>query len=430
MGILMVGLIEEDLIPEQPGDPLACALIDFHECFPFPQVKDEYLAFVVAGHYVGREDAEAWLRTVYWPRHKLPVNARINVQMPIPERIERLWERPDRAIVLRTEQPNVITTIVLGEAVFQRYVAGRCHIRELEPIYIQAHYDATKKPIIDSDGRGVFRFPRTPDAKTEFSQELLSALLDAMVDDRRVETVLQRTLVALMDKQNDFRWFNELNVAGGLEGIGPRVAIDLGRLEHADIGSPHFTNEMLPPFFNLDLFELKEWESDDTPKEASKQLFRYLSLYWSLVLRGNVEPYEGRGDRNRVRRIRLALLAPADFFRRHGHNVEPEFENVLREYVAQAELAQYTGICGAYCREMNRLRARFPDLQHVDFHPVPVVLADTISRAEFLGCFDRRAIEECLRRGRSAQSAMEILHLGQVDRLREWLGDAISRANM
>ena len=254
---------------------------------------------------------------------------------------------------------------------------------QLRRIYEDARLLA-RQPIVASGGRGDFRFPDTKDRKTELSVELLAAFLQG----HRIETVLQRTIVEIMHERPHACWFNEFNVAAGCAGGGNaynRHAVDLGRVSPVD--------PMLKRY-DLDLFELKQWRNDlENPEFAARELFTVFAAYWHLVLRGE-DPYVDA--RNQVNCVRLAVMAPASYFRSHGAALD-------------RLAAPLNRLLLLFHQSLNRLKQLYGELCPVEFHPHAVVLSDELAEEDFRDFFDQERIHEHIREDRPCDCPTNVL---------------------
>lgn len=244
--------------------------------------------------------------------------------------------------------------------------------------------------VVSSAGRGLIR------RETSLSPQRLAALRSG----RNLEVTLERTLIALKTSGAGEVWFNQLNVAGGVGGGSGfnRAAVDLGRIcRHQNL-------------LRMQLNELKGWTANDGPAAAVEELFEYAA--WLALLRARGQLPYSTGHWPKIVKIELQLIAPAEYFERHG--------GVL---LAQSTLERAES-------ELNELRAEHAALTHISFTPMPIVLPARIGAPQFVRCFDGSGIEERVSHRSTAPSALDVLQPGKADELRKWLDDALSDANL
>lgn len=254
----------------------------------------------------------------------------------------------------------------------------------LEAIYESVKSQATVAVIAPSAKRGILRQV----------VRLTPRRLDALLAERYLELTLERTIVALRITTDSDFWANQFNPAAGIGGGTSlnRVAVDLARLNRAD------------DQVQLSLNELKAWRSNEPPRSAAEELFAYGS--WLALLRQRaVEPYD-RQPWTEVDGVEMHLIAPADYFARHGGIAAAS--SVLRS--AETELAA--------------LRSRHAELRTLSVAPAPIVLGAAIGAGEFVACFDREAMNESSSTGAGAASPVEVLRADSVPVLRAWLRQA------
>ena len=295
-------------------------------------------------------------------------------------------------------------------------------LETLREIYKEARRVA-RLPVVLSKGRGVPRFPDTSERKTHLSAKLLIAF-DRTHD---VEAVLQRTIVEVMHEPRDVGWFNEFNVAGGWGGGGTehnRHAVDLGRI--IPIEQLHIKDDEILSRYKLDLFELKRWDNkSDSPYYAACEIFTCFAAFWSLVLRRDVSPYEETLNSNVG--VRLAVIAPAQYFQYWGYDTERRWEPPKHK-VDLRDNWLYDGnrIFVQFYDALNLLKSEFPELMRVTFHPHAVVLKD-IDKEEFVDdLFDWESICQ----HHSADTPRVALKQGAADLLKKWVTDALQDAYM
>jgi hypothetical protein len=258
----------------------------------------------------------------------------------------------------------------------------------LDETHQQIQEQAASAVIVPSTMRGI------PRRRLALSPRRLRALLAG----RDLEVSLERTLISLKAADKSMVWFNQFNVAGGVGGGNGfnRAAVDLGRFS------------VLGGKLRVEPKELKAWTSNDSPREAVEELFAYCCWLLALHRRG-VSPYEHEVWK-KLDGIRLHLIAPEPYFTRH-RGVATAC-SVLRQ--AEAELAA--------------LRSVHPELSGVTLAPVPIVLPGRLGPVAFVRCFDPDAANRLVAAGKSAASALEVLHPEAVPTLGEWFHEALVQA--
>jgi hypothetical protein len=224
--------------------------------------------------------------------------------------------------------------------------------------------------------------------------------LVALLAHRDLEVTLERTLVALANRNEQEAWFNQLNVAGGVGGGNAfnRVAVDLGQVTLADRA------------LRLHFKELKAWNASDPPRAAIEEVFSYGALF-SVLRHAGIAPYDEQPWPD-VLSTRLHLIAPAEYFVRHG-GVGAARQTLLD---AEAELAA--------------LREVYPELAGVSFGLSPIVLPNRVRADYFVRCFDSSAVDALLQDGAKAASALDVLRPDKVEELTAWLRDGLLTANL
>lgn len=257
----------------------------------------------------------------------------------------------------------------------------------LESIFARIHPLANGSAISRSTGRG----------RARRAMRLSAARLSALLGERNLEVTLERTLVALMADGESAGWCNQLNIAAGVGGgvHFNRVAVDLCRLPCATFGTDVVA-----------FAELKAWTSTDTPQAAAAELFRY-AAWLSLLRSRGVSPFrDPPWDVDRP--VRLYLIAPEAYFRRHGG------------------VASAIAVLRDFETELAALKAVHQVLHAVSFAASPVVLSSDIDPPKFLQAFRRDSIERLIAEGLSTSSALAVLEPQAIPTLQQWFADALS----
>jgi len=79
---------------------------------------------------------------------------------------------------------------------------------------------------------------------------------------------------------------------------------------------------------------------------------------------------------------------------------------------------------------LENLKEEYRELERVTFQAPAVVLPPSPDRREFLECFDRRKIQDYIDRGEAAADPRDVLRPESEQRLREWLSEALDKANL
>ena len=192
------------------------------------------------------------------------------------------------------------------------------------------------------------------------------------------ELMLQRTIVHIMNAPPHLIWFNEFNIASGLNDGDrkySRFAVDLRRVRKR--GYQH----------RLDLFELKEWSNKaDNLDDAAIQIFRYATLYVLLCARG-IAPYD-EPPHNDLNSVRVSVIGPADYFRTHGHPIIRYKEN---------------GFFRQYYDAVESLKKENPELSILDVRSARGDALHEIDRTEFRELFFDNGEDEGLDSARTQQ---------------------------
>ena len=269
----------------------------------------------------------------------------------------------------------------------------------------ELYKEATKRSaqICPSDRLGEIR------QKIELSSDYLKAIFGETSKEPKIEQLLQRTLLAVMPNfKGHCEWFNEFNVANN------RGAVDLGRLmsvtpnysqRHREVvHSLHDLPRLMSPPRSLwlDFFELKEWESNDKPDQAARQVcwyaFRYCGSYFRYSVSGGA-----------LKQIRLAVMAPYEYFEHHGYEQSESFAE--------------------FRHALNRLQQEYEELKRFSFHESPVILPDT-TKQDFLRLFNKTDVQLYISDCTTSTSACTVLSDSNQSCLRTWLKTALRAANL
>jgi hypothetical protein len=249
--------------------------------------------------------------------------------------------------------------------------------------------------VVPSESRGVFR--RKP--------ELSARRLDALRRGHDLEVTTQRMIVALAasgpkDDSDLLGGFaNELQVGAG-------VYIPTGQFALSDNGNRRIDLARLlrRERLVLPLTEMKGSRANDSPRAALEQVFE--NYCWIRGLRQlSVTPFDSEVWRE-VNLIQIQIMAPADWFARHGG--VPATIRVLS--AAKEEIQDCAELCDVkVCKR-------------------PIVLDVHLwSANRLLENFDTHLLEVAIQRG-GARDALEVLRQDKLAELQSSLNAALQQA--
>jgi hypothetical protein len=272
-------------------------------------------------------------------------------------------------------------------------------VSELRRIWDETKRDFDIKKVGRSEGRGMLRRETT----------LSHARLRALLKGQYLEVTLERTILALLDDiENNYRWGNQFNIAGGLGG-GNTEASDLCREGEKDRV--------------FDLIELKGWKSRDQIHKTVEQVYRYFCKFWALALR-NVAPFDGLVDC--LVAVRLWVLAPTQYLRPGRVSLN----QILGRKFGLPGMDQPEGLFKQVSENLEALKTERPELAKVSFQPNEILLDSAIGRQQFIDCFDPEKIKPLVDSNQDADSALDVLLPSKECILRDWVQNAMIRAGV
>ena len=244
-----------------------------------------------------------------------------------------------------------------------------------EKLYIPIADQVGRAINIRGKGRGILRQ----------ELKLTPARLSALLRGQKIEVTLERTIVALMDGTIG-EWWNQFNPAAG---------VCSGNVQAADIihSVDHDGRRI------LDFIEAKDWDADDEPLKVALQVLRYYLMFHACHAR-QISPYHEWPE---LALVRLWVLAPVAYIKRHRG------------------LAEVNRTLGSVHRAIDGMRLLDLGLASLRFEPTAIVLDSSVTKDEFIGCFETAKVKKLIREGLSVSSPLNVLIDDKVEMLRGWM---------